>query len=162
MDNIVEDFVELFFCEVFENWNLRFFYILLSFLKYGQKCRIFASLTIADFSCGKLALWLYIWLYTVHYSIAFPVVSDGIASLASMRCLVCAPDRIESREAVRVYRGGVESGGVSPENSAQNKKTQPDPTLSNPCRMVSATAIFVKRSMQVKWILDRADLAGRN
>lgn len=58
----------------------------------------------------------------VRYDAAFPVVSDGIALIALMRCLVCAPDRIESREAVGVYRGGVDQGGVSPENSAQNKK----------------------------------------
>ena len=35
---------------------------------------------------------------------------------------MCAPDRAKSGQAVGVYRAGIDQGGVSPENSAQNKK----------------------------------------
>ena len=47
--------------------------------------------------------------------------------------VVCAPDRIKTRQAVGVYRAWIYQGGVSPVTTAQNKKTLPSPTDSVRC-----------------------------
>lgn len=59
----------------------------------------------------------------VRYGAAFLAASDKFASLASMRGIVCAQDRIEHGKAVGVYRGGVSQGGVSPLCTVQNKNS---------------------------------------
>ena len=73
--------------------------------------------------------------------VAFPVVV-----LCRIMC-GCMCGSIPGK-AARVYRGVVDPGGVSPENSAQNKKNSPNPTRSQ------RPAIFVKRPTQVKLVLD--------
>lgn len=47
--------------------------------------------------------------------------------------VVCAPDRIKTRQAVGAYRAWIDQGGVSPVTTAQNKKILPSPTDSVRC-----------------------------
>ena len=51
---------------------------------------------------------------------------------ASCALVVCAPDRIATRQAVGAYRAGINLGGVSPVTTAQNKKGGSDPTSPQP------------------------------
>ena len=67
-----------------------------------------------------LLRWLFVRVLLVAYCFALCAL------------VVCASDRIATRQAVGVYRAGIDQGGVTPLRTAQNKKGGSDPTSPYP------------------------------
>ena len=97
--------------------------------------------------CKSDHYWLWMWktrVVAVYLAVYAPLWRCFAGCLCVLllvaRCfalcapVVCAPDRIAARQAIGVYRAGIDQGGVSSLCTAQNKKTRPSCRPSNPTR----------------------------